>query len=145
MRSTYGLLAMVTLATRYPQGPISVSSIAEKEHVSLPYLEQILNRLKRDGLVSSERGPKGGYHLIKSPEAIMIGEIVRVLENGMEVLYDGEAGAQDALHPVVTLVWGKIVQGMRDVLDRTSLKDLCEEVKQCGLDEAMEHRYTFHV
>ncbi|MBI4436244.1 MAG: Rrf2 family transcriptional regulator [Candidatus Omnitrophica bacterium] len=145
-RSTYGLLAMYALALRYPQGPISVSSIAEKEKISLPYLEQILNRLKKKGLVGAERGPKGGYRLAKPPEAITIGEIVRTLENGLESLYDGKIqNGKNGLHPIVNLVWGKLAQRMKEVLEATSLKELCEEVKRLGLDELMEHRYTFHI
>lgn len=145
-RSTYGLLAMCVLALRYPQGPISVSSISEKERISLPYLEQILNRLKKEGLVSSVRGPKGGYQLVKPPEAITIGAIVKVLENGIEAVYEGEAASQkNGLHPIVNIIWGKIAQRLKDVLDHTSLKDVCEEAKARGLDELMEHRYTFHI
>ena len=145
-RSTYGLLAMYALALRYPQGPLSVSSIAEKEGISLPYLEQILNRLKKKGLVGAERGPKGGYRLVKPPEAITIGEIVRILENGLEALYDGKVqNGKSELHPIVNLVWGKVAQRMKEVLEATSLKGLCEEVKRLGLDELMEHRYTFHI
>ena len=145
-RSTYGLLAMYALALRYPQGPLSVSSIALKEKISLPYLEQILNRLKKKGLVAAERGPKGGYRLIKPPEGITIGEIVRILENGMETIYDGKIqNGKNGLHPIVNLVWEKIAQRMKEVLDRTSLKELCDEVKRLGLDDLMEHRYTFHI
>lgn len=143
-RSTYGLLAMYVLTLRYPQGPVSVSTISEKEKISLPYLEQILNRLKKEGLVGSERGPKGGYQLAKPPEAITIGAIVRALENGMESL-DGKIYRKNGLHPIANLVWGKMTQRMKEVLDRTSLKDLCEEVKALGLDDLMEHRYTFHI
>ena len=145
-RSTYGLLAMYALALRYPQGPLSVSSIAEKEGISLPYLEQILNRLKKKGLVGAERGPKGGYRLVKPPEAITIGAIVRILENGLESLYDGKVeNGKNGLHPIVNLVWGKLALRMKEVLEATSLKELCEEVKRLGLDELMEHRYTFHI
>lgn len=144
-RSTYGLLAMYILALRYPQGPISVSHISEREKISSPYLEQILNRLKKEGLVEAERGPKGGYRLAKPPEGITIGEIVKVLENGMGRVYDGKSRKSGAEHPIVHLVWEKISQRMKDLLDHTSLKDLCEEAKKLGVDEQMEHRYTFHI
>jgi Rrf2 family protein len=132
-RSTYGLLAMYILALRYPQGPISVSTISEKEKISLSYLEQILNRLKKKGLVGAERGPKGGYRLAKSPEEIMIGEIVKVLENGMELFYNGNSKKEKpAPHPVVNLVWEKISRRMKEILDSTSLRDLCNEAKELG-------------
>ena len=145
-RSTYGLLAMYILALRYPQGPISVSTISEREKISLPYLEQILNRLKKKGLVGAERGPKGGYRLAKPPESIMIGEIVKVLENWMGAFDDGHPRKKSAEpHPVVNLVWEKISRRMKEILDGTSLKDLCDEAKELRMDELMEHRYTFHI
>ncbi len=145
-RSTYGLLAMYILALRYPQGPVSVSSISEKEKISSPYLEQILNRLKKEKLVGAERGPKGGYRLTRPPEEITIGQIVRVLENGMGNL-DGRSPnrTRPKIHPVVELVWEKIAGRMKELLDHTSLKDLCDEVKERGVDAWMEHRYTFHI
>ena len=145
-RSTYGLLAMYILALRYPQGPISVSMISEKERISLPYLEQILNRLKKKGLVGAERGPKGGYRLVKPPEEITIGEIVKVLENGMDAFYDGHPRKKQVdRHPVVDLVWEKLSRRMKEFLDGTSLKDLCEEIKERGMDEFVDHRHTFHI
>ena len=145
-RSTYGLLAMYELALRYPQGPISVSSISEKEKISVSYLEQLLNRLKKRHLVEAERGPKGGYRLSRAPESITLGDVVRVLENGMEAVYAGKPHAgKNSPHPIVTLVWEKMASRLKEVLDTTTLKDLCDEVKRLGLDEILEHRYTFHI
>jgi len=145
-RSTYGLLAMYELALRYPQGPISVSSISEKEKISVSYLEQLLNRLKKRHLVEAERGPKGGYRLSRAPEAITLGDVVRILENGMEAVYNGKPHAgKNGPHPIVTLIWEKMAGRLKEVLDTTTLKDLCDEVKRLGLDEALEHRYTFHI
>ena len=145
-RSTYGLLAMYELALRYPQGPISVSSISEKEKISVSYLEQLLNRLKKRHLVEAERGPKGGYRLSRAPASITLGDVMRVLENGMEAVYDGKPhSGKNGPHPIVTLIWEKMAGRLKEVLDTTTLKDLCEEVKRLGLDEILEHRYTFHI
>ena len=145
-RSTYGLLAMYELALRYPQGPISVSTISDKEKISVSYLEQLLNRLKKRHLVEAERGPKGGYRLSRSPETITLGDVVRVLENGMEAVYDGKPKfGKNGPNPIVTLVWEKMAGRIKEVLDKTTLKDLCDEVKRLGLDELLEHRYTFHI
>ena len=145
-RSTYGLLAMYELALRYPQGPTSVSSISEKEKISVSYLEQLLNRLKKRHLVEAERGPKGGYRLSRSPESITLGDVVRVLENGMDAVYAGKPDSgKNGPNPIVTLIWGKMAGKIKEVLDATTLKDLCEEIKRLGLDELLEHRYTFHI
>ena len=137
---------MYELALRYPQGPISVSSISEKEKISVSYLEQLLNRLKKRRLVEAERGPKGGYRLSRAPETITLGDVVRVLENGMEAVYDEKpTSGKNGPNPIVTLVWEKMARSIKGVLDSMTLKDLCEEVKRLGLDEILEHRYTFHI
>ncbi|HTL70545.1 MAG TPA: Rrf2 family transcriptional regulator, partial [Candidatus Eisenbacteria bacterium] len=66
-RTLYGLKAVLVLAGRYGEGSLPVSQIARKEHLSVAYLEQILNGLKRKGFVKSVRGPQGGYVLAKKP------------------------------------------------------------------------------
>ena len=137
---------MYELALRYPQGPVSVSSISEKEKISVSYLEQLLNRLKKRRLVEAERGPKGGYRLSRAPETITLGDVVRVLENGMEAVYNETPNSgKNGPNPIVTLVWEKMARSIKGVLDSMTLKDLCEEVKRLGLDEILEHRYTFHI
>ena len=137
---------MYELALRYPQGPTSVSSISEKEKISVSYLEQLLNRLKKRHLVEAERGPKGGYRLSRPPESITLGDVVRVLENGMDAVYAGKPDpGKNGPNPIVTLIWGKMAGKIKEVLDATTLKDLCEEIKRLGLDELLEHRYTFHI
>jgi len=66
-KSTYGLRAMLNLALEYGKGAISISAIAEKEDISVSYLEQLLNKLRRSGLVKSLRGPHGGMCWPKDP------------------------------------------------------------------------------
>ena len=59
-KSTYGLRAMVNLALKYEKGATSISDIASREGISVSYLEQLLNRLRRRSLLESRRGPNGG-------------------------------------------------------------------------------------
>ena len=93
-RSTYGMRALVELALSPGHGPLSAAVIAQRQHLSLAYLEQLLHRLKRQGLVTSIRGPKGGYVLAKDPQQITMADVVEVLDgldgapyqNGREVV-----------------------------------------------------------
>jgi len=62
-RSTYGMRALVELGLTVGRGPLSAAQIAERQGLSVAYLEQLLHRLKKQGLVISIRGPKGGYLL----------------------------------------------------------------------------------
>jgi Rrf2 family protein len=79
-RSRYGTRMMVDLAQNYDKGPIRLSSIAGREGLSRKYLEQLIIPLKKNGLIKSFRGPKGGHILARPPGEISVGEIVKTLE-----------------------------------------------------------------
>jgi Rrf2 family protein len=82
-RSRYGTRLMLDMAQHYDHGPLHLAGIAQRQGISVKYLEQIIIPLKKAQLVKSVRGPKGGHILAKPPEAITVGEIVAVLEEGM--------------------------------------------------------------
>jgi len=79
-KSKYGLKAALLLARDVQRGPVLVSEIAARERVPKKFLEQILLKLKRHGVVESRRGKGGGYLLGRSPGEISLGEIVRILD-----------------------------------------------------------------
>ncbi len=85
-KELYGLRAMVELARRYPEGPISLAEIAKAQGLSLPYLEQIAAVLRRAGLLKSIRGAYGGYILARAPDTITAGDVIRALEGKLIVL-----------------------------------------------------------
>jgi len=84
-RSRYGTRLMLDLARNYDNGPLQIGEIAKRQDISTKYLEQLIIPLKKAHFVTSIRGPKGGHMLTKSPQDISIGEIVRVLENGINL------------------------------------------------------------
>ncbi|MDL2310940.1 Rrf2 family transcriptional regulator [Peptostreptococcaceae bacterium OttesenSCG-928-C18] len=79
-RGRYGLQAMYVLGKNYKGEPISLSEISKTTGLSNSYLEQLIRRLKKGGLVDSVRGSQGGYFLTKNPNEISIGDILRNLE-----------------------------------------------------------------
>lgn len=79
-KTRYALRSLLFLAEEQGGGPTQLSRIAETQRVPPKYLELIMLDLKRAGLVKSNRGPKGGYVLARSPENISFGEIVRTME-----------------------------------------------------------------
>ena len=79
-RSTYGMRALVELALTSGRTPISAALIAKRQDLSVAYLEQLLHRLKKEGVVRSIRGPRGGYLLAKGPAHITMADVVRVLD-----------------------------------------------------------------
>ena len=79
-KAEYGVRVMAHLAKRDDDAPVSLGSIAEAEGLPLAYLEHLVQRLRREGLVESRRGARGGYSLARAPEAITMAEVVRALE-----------------------------------------------------------------
>lgn len=84
-RSRYGTRMMIELAEHYDNGPVQVGEIAERQGISVKYLEQLIIPLKKANYVKSVRGRKGGHMLAKSPEEISVGEIVELLEGGINL------------------------------------------------------------
>ncbi len=84
-RSRYGTRMMLDLAEHYGGAPVQIGDIAKRQDISVKYLEQLIIPLKRADYVASVRGPKGGHMLAKPPEEITVGEIVELLEGGINL------------------------------------------------------------
>ena len=84
-RSRYGLRAICYMAENEDRGYIPVSEISEQLSLSENYLEQLIRILRKEKIVKSIRGPKGGYKLIKNPSEITVGEVLRVLEGDFSI------------------------------------------------------------
>jgi Rrf2 family protein len=79
-KSEYGLRALLELTLAHGRMTLQRHEIADRQHIPVEFLEQILLMLKRAGLVASRRGIKGGYTLIKQPEEISLGQVIRILD-----------------------------------------------------------------
>src|SRR3989442_8767251 len=80
MKGDYGLRAMLDMAAYYGQGPIESADIARRQYIPEQYLDQILMALRKEGLVKSIRGPKGGHMLAKPPAHITMAQVMEALE-----------------------------------------------------------------
>ena len=127
-RGHYGLLAMVELARRYGQPPVSLSEIAQSGELPLPYLEQLFGSLRQAGLVEGTRGVRGGYRLTRTPSDISVGEVVRVLEGPIgpvECAIEGESAdcCSRSTACATKAMWQRVRESILEVLDNTSLAD----------------------
>lgn len=128
-RGEYGVRAMVALAHRYGEGPMSITEIARVSAVPPIYLERLIAPLRRAGLVQSKRGAHGGYVLTRSPEQVLIGEIYRVMEGPVAPMDCVSENLADQTCPLIENcetrpVWLRIRDSIIDVLDSTTLADL---------------------
>lgn len=146
-RSHYGLRAMAELARSHGSGPLSLTEIAEAEQLSLAYLEQLIALLRRAGLVTATRGVRGGYQLARDPKLITVGDIVRVLEGPLAPVEcaseEGGSSCCDRETECSTReVWVRMRESIAQVLDSTSLYDICHSTQQgTSLLDEQENAY----
>ncbi|MCR5809679.1 MAG: Rrf2 family transcriptional regulator [Clostridiales bacterium] len=129
-KGRYGIKAMVDIALEYGNGRLSVNQLAEKQGISVAYLEQLIASLKKAGLVDSARGASGGYTLSRAPELISVGEVLRALEGSTAILecvgVDGTECANVCSCSARPL-WLKLQKRIDDVLNTTTIKDMADD------------------
>lgn len=132
-KEQYGLRAMAELASRYGQGSIPLSEVAQSQGISLATLEQVVAPLRRAGLLASTRGASGGYALARPPAEITVADVLRAVEGDLAPVPCLEAGAaacervrRCATRPVWALVRDRLVE----TLERTTLADICRRADE---------------
>lgn len=124
-KGRYGLRAIYTLSLNYGQKPMKLKDIAQQCNLSETYLEQLFNKLKKGGVITSVRGAHGGYSLAKSPEETVVGDVLRVLEGDAitsECSQGSTCGIEDTCK--TKFVWEKIENSIHDVIDNITLEDI---------------------
>lgn len=127
-KGRYGLRAVVDLAMYSKDEAVSISSIAARENLSESYLEQLIAKLKKAGLVNSIRGINGGYILAKKPKEISVGDILRALEGDLAVVEcpDSESECAKFDSCVTKYVWRRINDSINTVVDSMTLDEIVE-------------------
>ena len=125
-RGQYGVRAMYEIARGYPERPVAIKEISERQDVSVAYLEQILNKLRKAELIKSIKGPGGGYLLSKRPEEISIASILNELEGPVALTscLDPEEGCVRADSCVTHLLWKALGEKVEAFLNTITLKNL---------------------
>jgi Rrf2 family protein len=129
-KEQYGLRAMVELAHRYGEGPISLSTVAQSQAISLAYLEQVVVPLRVAGLLGSTRGASGGYALTRNPDSVTVGDVLRALEGTLVSFACVSDGSNAPCKRgegacAARLVWERVQDRLSEALDATTLADLC--------------------
>ena len=84
-KGRYAVMAMADLASYSKNKPVSLSEISKRQNISLPYLEQLFLKLRKAGIVKSFRGSSGGYAIAKSPDLIRITEILKAVDQDLDL------------------------------------------------------------
>lgn len=116
---------------------VALNSIAERQEISVNYLEHVFSILRKADLVKSIKGAQGGYVLTDRPENITVGSILRALEGNLSVVdEDGENGMPGSIqYCLKSNVWDKMNQIINEFVDSVSLEDLVDEYKKANSEE----------
>jgi Rrf2 family protein len=125
----YGMICSLHLARRHGEGPVTGREMAGRERLPADYVEQILLRLRRAGIVSSTRGAKGGYVLARDPMDVTVREVISASEHGTFDLHCvshpvAEERCSESQRCSIRPVWLMLQQRIDEALDSVRLADL---------------------
>ncbi len=124
-KGRFAVTAMIDLALREHEGPVTLAGISERQRISLSYLEQLFGKLRRRELVKSVRGPGGGYFLGKAAAVVSVADIIVAVDEPLDATQCG--GKENCLdeHRCMTHdLWTNLNKRMYEYLDSVSLAEL---------------------
>ena len=143
-KGRYAVTAMLDLALHAESGPISLADISGRQDISLSYLEQLFAKLRRKELVSSVRGPGGGYRLSREHDTIFVAQIIDAVNESVDAT--GCGGTTDCQHGEVCLthhLWCGLSEQIHQFLSQISLANLVarEEVQYISARQEKRSAY----
>ncbi|MBI4284259.1 MAG: Rrf2 family transcriptional regulator [Chloroflexi bacterium] len=131
-RAQYGVRALLDLALREGEGPVLLRDIAQRQQISLPYLEHLITPLVAGGILRSTRGARGGVQLARLPHEIKLSEVVALLEGSVapvECVNDPKfCSRSDGC--VTRDIWDELNRAISGVLESITLQNLVERQRK---------------
>ena len=137
-KGRYAVTAMLDLAIHNDQGPISLADISTRQCISLSYLEQLFARLRKQGLVTSTRGPGGGYTLSRPPAELAIADVISAVDEKLDTRRCG--GGEDCQNEERCLtheLWSDLSDRIHTFLANITLQDV---MNSTGVQEVAERQ-----
>lgn len=134
-KGRFAVTAMIDLALRQGNGPVTLAAISQRQRISLSYLEQLFGKLRRNELVESTRGPGGGYTLARAANLITVADIIISVDEPMDATQCGgkENCLGEAGRCMTHDLWATLNQRMVDYLASVSLQKLVDEQLAKGM------------
>ena len=136
-KGRFAVTAMIDLALRQTNGPVTLATISERQRISLSYLEQLFGKLRRAQLVESTRGPGGGYTLARAATDITVTDIVMSVDEPLDATHcegrencHGEGTGKCMTHDL----WTSLNNKMTEFLDSVSLQKLVDDQHANGVE-----------
>ena len=131
-KGRFAVTAMIDLALREHNGPVTLAGISQRQKISLSYLEQLFGKLRRHQLVESTRGPGGGYTLGRPAKDVTVADVIFAVDEPLDATQCGgkeNCGADDQ-RCMTHELWANLNARMVEYLDSVTLADLVEQQKQ---------------
>ena len=127
-KGRYAVTAVLDLALHQERGPVSLAAISERQGISLSYLEQLFAKLRRNDIVSSTRGPGGGYSLKGSCSEISVSDIILAVDEACQVVDCEEAGegCHDGYQCLTHDLWQELSNEIRGFLEGITLAEIMD-------------------
>ncbi|MCG7871673.1 MAG: Fe-S cluster assembly transcriptional regulator IscR [Candidatus Thiodiazotropha lotti] len=126
-KGRYAVTAMLDLSLHYGEGPITLADIAQRQGISLSYLEQLFSRLRKKSLVASVRGPGGGYSLGRNANEIFVGEVISAVDENIDTTRcNGAHNCQNNERCLTHDLWSDLSNQIYGYLNKISLQDLMD-------------------
>jgi Rrf2 family transcriptional regulator, iron-sulfur cluster assembly transcription factor len=138
-KGRYAVTAMLDVAMHAGIRPVALAEVAERQRLSLSYLEQLFARLRQHGLVHSSRGPGGGYRLGRSPETISVADIILAVDEPLDLTRcGGRANCQGDARCLTHDLWTELSRQAHDFLSRRSLADVLDRHQRARQEKAAD-------
>ena len=140
-KGRFAVTAMIDLAMREGNGPVTLAGISQRQAISLSYLEQLFGKLRRHGIVESIRGPGGGYSLARRGDKVTVADIIIAVDEPLDATQCGGkenchgADPQTGTRCMTHDLWATLNAKMVDYLDSVSLQDLVDQQKQKNIEK----------
>ena len=133
-KGRYAVMAMADLANINSNHPTSITDISLRQGISVSFLEQIFLKLKKNNLVSSSRGPSGGYFLSKSPEEIKLSSIIHAVDEKVKTVgckKESKKGCTGKSIKCITHnLWDELENHINSFFEKNTLKDIVNKVSK---------------
>ena len=142
-RARYGTKVLLELSLHWGEGPVLLKDISQRQQIPLPYLQQLIGPLVKQGIIKTTRGARGGISLLKLPKEVRLSEVIQILEGSITPVACVD---NPELYPrsdtcVTHDIWAEVKKAMDGVLESTTFEDLVEQQKQKGtLNQLKDHQ-----
>jgi len=140
-KGEYAIKAMLDLALKRDRGLIPIQEVAGRQGIPQRYLEQVLLSLKRAGLLTSKRGSTGGYHLMREPDEITVGAVLRAVEGTRAPFEAGSPRRNGAGESDLGELWEEIAEAVSKVVDRLTFGELVTRARE----RRSKARHMYHI